>query len=345
MPSITANKSAPLLSGEEQSLQSHSPMSHTPSQSLLGYALAVIAAIGWATGGLLSKWLMTAQGPETTAWIFQPAGIEIAPTLLSGARAFCATIVLGMLLLFFRRRAFKLENLKSSLLFLIPFGMIALAGMHFSYFMAIKESDVPTAILLEYMAPILTLAYGVFILKRKVSWLAPLAVVLALLGCAVVIGAFDAGGLRVTPSGLFWGIMAAITFALYSQMGSSGAGRFSSSTLLFYGLFFAAIMWTVVLGPASIAEVFKNPTSGLAVLGMSVFSTILPFGCYLAAMKYISPTQAGITAMLEPVLVALGSWLIYGTSLSWSFIVGGLTIIGAIILIQVSEESGAEKPA
>lgn len=305
----------------------------------VGYAFAIAAAIGWACGGLLSNWLMTAPGPDTVGWMFQPAGIAIAPTVLSGARALSATLILAVLLGVFKPGSFKLEDPKRSLLFLVPFGAIALSGMHFTYFKAISTSNVTTAILLEYLAPVFTLLFGVAVLKQKPSWRMPLGVVLSILGCAVVVGAFEPGGLLISSQGLFWGLAAALLFALYSIMGGIGSKTYKPFTLLFYGLVFAACLWLVVLGPAAVLRPFFSSSSGIAILVMAVIATIIPFACYLISLNYISPTQASIAAMLEPVIAGLGSWALYGTKITPSLAVGGAIIIGAIILIQ-STSSG-----
>lgn len=305
------------------------------SQTLLGYFLAAIAAVGWSTGGLLSNWLMTKASPKTQAWLIQPLGFEIEPSHLSGARALSATIILGIGLLLFRRSAFVVSSPLKSLRFLSALG-VTMAGMHFTYFAAIRSSNVPTAILLEYMAPVLTLGFAVLFLKARVNWRAPFAVVLAILGAAITVGAFDAGGLKISLAGLLWGLAAAITFAAYSQLGSMGSDKFSSFTLLFYGLLFATLMWFAVLGPSTVLAVFAEPLAGFSVILMAVFATIIPFAAFLMSLKYISATHAAVTAMLEPVIAAIGSWLLYGTVLDTSLVLGGGIIIAAIVLIQLS---------
>ena len=315
----------------------HSKSTNKSAQSLKGYVLAIAAACGWSTGGLISNLLMTKPSAATSDWLIKPFGAVINPTVLSGARAFIATIILGIFLAFFKRKSFKLKNPASDLLFLVPFGALALAGMHFSYFKAISTSNVTTAILLEYLAPVLTLFYGVFVLKHKVSWRMPLGVALSILGCAVVVGAFSPGGLLISHAGLIWGLIAAFFFALYSTMGGRGGIRFSPFTLLFYGLLFAAVMWLIVLGPHTVISAFSQPKVGLAIVVIACISTIIPFAAYLHALKYISPTHATIAAMVEPVVAALCSWVLFKDPITWSLALGGLIIVGAIVLIQFSE--------
>lgn len=325
--------------GSEARLRAQKP------HPLRGYILALIAACGWSTGGILSNFLMTTPGPKTAHWLIAPLGISMDAAALSGARALLSTVILGLVLLVVNRSAFKLKHPARNLLFLIPFGAIALAGMHFTYFKAIAASNVTTAILLEYLAPVVTLAYGVFILKKKVSWQMPLGALLAILGCAIVVGAFSAGGLSITVNGLVWGLLAAVFFALSSIMGGVGNDRYKPFTLLFYGLLFAAIMWIIALGPTQVLAPFTQTASALTLVFIAVISTIVPFGAYLLALQYISPTHATITAMVEPVIAALASWVLFGQKLTWSLALGGIIIIGAIVIIQLGSAPNQDEEA
>ncbi|MBK5210706.1 MAG: EamA family transporter [Coriobacteriia bacterium] len=313
------------------------------SNNRRGYFFAVIAALGWSTGGLISHWLMTSPGPATKNWVISPLGYTITPTVLSGSRALSATLILGLILIIGSRKTFRLPQGAKSLVFLVPFGALALAGMHFTYFKAISLSNVTTAILLEYLAPIFTLAFGVLVYKHKPTGQMLAGVFLAILGCAVVVGAFNGGGLLITPKALFWGLAAAVFFAFYSIMGGVGSERFDSLTLLFYGLFFAALMWLVVLGPKAVMAPFKNPHEATAIIIMACVSTIIPFGAYLISLKYISPTHASITAMLEPVTAGILSWALFGDKITWSLAVGGAVIVFAIVLIQLSDANKETK--
>lgn len=325
------------MAQQQQTTAGEIQESPSRQHSFKGYLLAIGAACGWSTGGLISNILMTKPSAATSDWLIKPFGVVIEPTTLSGARAFAATIILGIFLLLFKRGELKLQRPAKDLLFLVPFGALALAGMHFSYFKAIATSNVTTAILLEYLAPVLTLFYGVFVLRHKVSWKMPAGVVLSILGCAIVVGAFNPGGLFISRAGLIWGLIAAFFFALYSTMGGRGSMRFTPFTLLFYGLLFAAVMWLIALGPRTVFGAFSDPRVGLAIVVIACISTILPFAAYLHALKYISPTHATIAAMVEPVVAALMSWVLFKDSITWSLVVGGCIILSAIALIQFSE--------
>jgi len=71
---------------------------------LTGYALALLAAACWATGGLMAKWLFTDASAATASWPIPPLGIHIEPTALAAGRACPAFGLLPHSLAIGRRR-------------------------------------------------------------------------------------------------------------------------------------------------------------------------------------------------------------------------------------------------
>lgn len=300
-----------------------------------GYALSLGAALCWASGGLLAKWLFTTPGPETAGWVFPPLGISISPEALSGGRALVSFTILIPLLLILRRSDLKVRP--RDLPFFAAFGILGLAAVHFTYFKAISLTNASTAILLEYLAPILVLIYAVLFQRERPNWKLPVAVALSTLGCMFVVGAFSPGGLVVSPLGITWGLLSAVAFASYSILGAKAAKRFRSFTTLAYGLGFAALFWLVVLGPAELLGPLQDVRVLLAVSAMAVVSTILPFGAFLTALRLIPPTHATTTATLEPFAVAVGEALLFLSVLTGSQMIGGILVIAAIVLIQLRD--------
>ncbi|HEY5468525.1 MAG TPA: DMT family transporter [Coriobacteriia bacterium] len=288
-----------------------------------GYLLAALAAAGWAAGGLTAKWL------------FVTTGAEVDPATLSAARAVLATLMLLAYLGLFRRSELKVSV--RDLPFLAVFGVLGLAAVHFTYFATIQLTNVPTAILLEYLAPILVLAVSVIALGERMTWALPVGVALSITGCALMVGAIGGGGLTVSGAGLAWGLSSAVFFALYTVLGKYAAPRFSPWTLLTYGLGFAAVFWLLYLrGPAPIVTLLSDPVRLGAVSVMALVSTIVPFGAFLTALHHIDATKASITATLEPVLAGVGTYLIPALyqPLSGLQFLGGGFVLAAVIVAQ-----------
>ena len=315
---------------EKRGATSHVPVAYSsaPPHPTRGYLLAALAAACWAAGGLTAKWLFTM------------AGTTVEPAPLAGARAVLATVMLLAYLLLFRRRDLRVRV--RDLPFLAAFGVLGLAMVHLSYFAAIQFTNVPTAILLEYLAPVLVLIVSVLFLGERMTWALPMGVALSVTGCALMVGAFG-GGLKVSAAGLAWGLASACFFAGYTLMGKYAAPRFSPWTLLTYGLGFASIFWLLWLrGPAPIVGLLADRRTFLAVGVMALVSTIIPFGAFLTALQHIEATKASITATMEPVLAGVASYLIPAlyAPLGALQLLGGVLVIAAVMLVQVPHMVG-----
>jgi drug/metabolite transporter (DMT)-like permease len=283
-----------------------------------GYLLAAFAAACWATGGLTAKWL------------FRGAAVDAAS--LSGARALLAFVLLTGYLAARMPAALKVRP--RDLPFLAAFGVFGLALVHFAYFKTISLTNVSTAILLEYLAPVLILVVSVAFLSERLTWALPVAVVMSVAGCAWMVGAFS-GRLAVSPAGIAWGLASAVFFGGYTVMGRFAARQFSPWTVLSYGLGAAALFWLVLLGPRPVLGVMADGHRFAAVLFMAVVGTIAPFGAYLTALRHIDATKASVTATLEPGIAAVGAYFLLGEALSATQMLGFALVLAAILVAQI----------
>jgi drug/metabolite transporter (DMT)-like permease len=290
----------------------------------VGYGLVLLAAGCWATGGLTAKWL------------FVGLDSAVDPVDLSAARAVLAAAILFAYLGLTSRPSLRVRG--GDIPFLALFGVVGLAMVHFAYFKTISLTDVATAILLEYLAPVLVLVVSVAFLKERFTWALPAGVALSVTGCALVVGAVGGDGLAVSPEGIVWGLLAAAFFASYTIMGKYAAGRFEAWTLLAYGLLFAAVFWVVLLGgPARIVSLLADGQRLLAVVYVAVVSTIIPFGAFLRALHHIDATKASVTSTVEPVLAGVGAYFLLGEVLTLTQVLGGALVIAAILLVQLPD--------
>jgi len=306
---------------------------------LFGYLLALLAALCWATGGLTAKWLFTVPSRATAGWPLPPLGIVIDPSTLSGARALSAFVLLAVALAVGRPRDLRISL--RDVPFLAVFGVFGLAMVHFTYFKTISLTNVATAILLEYLAPIIVLLIGVAFMKHKFTWWLPLGVCLSIAGCALVVGAIGGSGFVVSRAGIMWGLLSAVFFAAYTLMGTVAASRFSPYTALVWGLGFASLFWLVVLKPGVVLSAFSSPKAASAIVFMAVVSTIVPFSAFLIALQHIAPTNATVTSTVEPVIAGVGAFFLFGESLTPIQVLGGILVVAAIAVVQLPERAPA----
>src|SRR5436305_1796271 len=75
---------------------------------------------------------------------------------------------------------------------------------------------------------------------------------------------------------------------------------------------------------------------GALVLWVIVLGSAVPFTLIVGAMRHITATQVGITAMLEPVVATVVAWIWLRESLSAAQLAGAAVVLCAIGLAQTA---------
>jgi len=297
----------------------HTSASAQQTRPLRGYLLALLAGVTWAGSGLISEW------------------IGADPMVLTGARTLASALLIGLGLLLFNRRGFKAERTARSWGFLLLYGLIAMAANQYLYFASIHANGAGLGTLLKYSSPVFLLAIGALFLHRRITLLMVAGAAVALIGLALAVGAFSGHRLTLTSAGLAWGLSSGLFFSLHTLFGEVGNRRFEAFTLLFYGMLIAALFWLAALGPARVIAPFLHVKPFLQLMLLASVSTVLPFGAYLVALKYIDSVHASIAAMVEAVAAGVGGALFFGEPLTVSLIFGGIISLGAIVVMRLSD--------
>jgi drug/metabolite transporter (DMT)-like permease len=256
----------------------------------------------------------------------------VPPVRMAEARVVVALVVL-LALLAWRRRDL-LRPPPGSLPVLVGFG-VAVAGVNAAYYIAIDRLPVGVAISLQYTAPTLLLAVVTIRSRRRAGPLLWGAAASTLIGAVLVSRAY-AGLNGVSTFGVLAGAASAVFFALY-LVGADRAGRrgVPPATLLVWGFVFAIVVWAVVapwwswpydkIGDAHVV---------LAVLGVGLLGTLLPFFLAVSAIPVLSPALAGIGATVEPPFAAAFAWIFLGQHLGVVQILGGLLVVAGVVVAQ-----------
>lgn len=301
--------------------------------SLKGYLLIAAAASLWAVAGVLSKFLFAQR--------------SVDPLLLSQIRMGFSTVILAGVLLIKQPRLLRVE--RSDLLFVTIWGIVGLTMVQFTYLYTISLTSVATAIFLQYLSPVFTALYIAIVSRTRPGALLTACLGLALTGSYLLI--FGAGGrLLVTPLGLTVGLASALFMAFYTIYGSSGLNKLNPWTLLLWGQTMGTLFWLVVnlvlfaIGsPLQVAGAFSDLALWGYYLYIAVMSAIVPFGLFLSGLRYVQPTQATITGMLEPVVASGMAFFVLGEALTGVQIGGAALIVAAVCLLQVRRFNSSKK--
>jgi drug/metabolite transporter, DME family len=221
--------------------------------------------------------------------------------------------------------------------------------MLFAYLYAISRIHVAAAVLLQYQAPALIALYSFFFQRKNLSAVTVAAIVGAIIGCYLMVGAYNLNILDMNKAGILSGLASAVALALYSVRSEYGMRTYSAWTVLSYALLVAAIVWNVIVPPfAAFAGDYSASAWGWIVY-IGLFGTIAPFGLYNEGVKRIRSTQASITATLEPVMAGMIAFAFLGEVLTPLQLTGAGLIIASVVLLQMlkdrSTKNGSEREA
>ena len=288
----------------------------------LGYAMVAIAATLFAVNGTVSKVIL---------------GSGISAGQLTAVR--CAGALIGLALIAAATRPRSLRVRTGDLPLLIALG-IGLAVVQWAYFFAIHRLDIGIALLIQYIAPLLVALWARFVFHEPVRRRIWTALVLSLAGLTLIVEIWHGG--RLSSPGVAACLLAAISYAAYVLIAERGVRRRDPISLSVWGFLFATIFWSLLAPwwsfPGRLIDDHVSLLGNLAstraplwllLLWMVVLGGIVPFALIVSALRHISATRAGITAMLEPVVAIIVAWAWLGESLQPVQLSGAaLTLLG-----------------
>jgi len=283
-----------------------------------GFILITAAATMWGVAGTAAKYLFNQR---------------VSPFDLVEIR-----LTLSFVFLLFYLAAVNRPLLKISLAdvpYFLIFGCFGVGMVQFTYLFAISQTNVATAVFLQYLYPILAALYGMVFLRERPDLYRLLALFLAVGGGFLIVRGNPGGGLTVSPAGLAGGLASAVAFAFYTIYGKKGLARFNSWTLQVYGFGVGALAWSLYIPPWQAAAGHSTLT-WLFFLYITIFATIIPFGLFFKGLNYLHPVKAGIISTLEPVVAAVVAWAILHETLFPLQTLGGAVVCAAVILVQAA---------
>ena len=216
-------------------------------------------------------------------------------------------------------------------------GILGVAASNYLYYLAIQRTNVATAIILQYTAPILVLIYTVARGLQKPTLQRVAAVGLAVTGIALVIGIFSSSGFRLDTIGVLAALGAAFSFAFYNVGGHSILARYDRWTVLLYVVLSASLFWIFVNPPWKIAAAHYSGDQWLFLLLFSLISVLAPFSFYFAGLQHLEPTRAIVVSCLEPVFSIVIAAVALGEIMRPSQTLGILLVLVAIVVVQLPD--------
>jgi drug/metabolite transporter (DMT)-like permease len=265
----------------------------------------------------------------------------IEPLILSQARTTFSLLVLLPLLV--ASQGWQRIRLPArDLAYCFILGMLGVAVSNYFYYVAIQRTNVATAIIVQYTAPVWVLLYVVARGQQRLTLQKVGAVALAVTGIALVIDIFGAKSgpaLHLDPYGLIAALLASFSFAFYNVGGHRILARHDRWRVLVWTLTAAAAFWLIVNPPWKIAAAHYAPAQWISLFVFSMISVLGAFSLYFLGLQHLEPTRAIIASCLEPVFSILLAALLLGEVLRPIQTLGIVFVLAAILIVQRQEGS------
>ena len=290
--------------------------------------LAVFAASLWGISGACAQ------------YVFEQKGIRI--DWLVTVRLLIAGVLL-LLLAWWQRpsQVMAVWRPAHSARQVLAFGVLGMLGVQYTYFAVIEHSNAAIGTVLQYLGPTVIAVYLAVVYRRRPARRELVAIVLAMLGTLLLVTHGEWGVLQISLEGLLWGLSSAVALAFYTVQPVALLKRHDSAVVVGWGMLIGGLTFMGWSQPWHISGIWDSGTY-LAVLFIVVLGTLVPFYCYLLAVKTIGPQRTSLLACAEPLSAALVSVVWLNIEFGWLDVLGSLCIVLTIYLLARSKQSGSD---
>ncbi|MGQ5514452.1 DMT family transporter [Streptococcus anginosus] len=287
-----------------------------------GTILTLVAGIAWGLSGTSGQYLMTHGFPVL---------------VLTNIRLLIAGLLLVLyMLLTNRRKLVEMLKDQKAMMSLMLFALLGLLLNQFAYLKSIYESNAGTATVLQYVCPVGILAYTC--LKDRVAPTVTevLSMMLAVGGTFLIATHGQLNQLSVTPAGLFWGLFAAFTYALYILIPIQLIKAWGSIPVIGVGMMLAGIVLTPFSGVLRFHWQLSMEVY-LALAGIILVGTIIAYTLFLKGTSLVGPVKSSLLAAVEPISAVFFAFLIMHEQFYFLDFVGMFMILSAVFLISIKD--------
>ncbi len=268
--------------------------------------------------------------------------LGISSMQIVALRALSAAVGMFGFLLVYDRKLLKIRW--KDLWCFLGTGLCSILFFNFCYFKAVTLTTMSVASVLLYTAPAFVMVLSFLFFKEKVTVRKICALVMTVVGCALVTGllSIGAGGLSIgispesiTLSGLLYGLGAGIGYALYSIFSRFAMQKgYHPFTITFYtfAIAFVGCLFFTDIRPVGKLLV-SSPGNFFFCILFGLLATVIPYITYTIGLTYVENGIASILASIEPVTATLLGVILYHESMTLGNLAGLIIVLGALAMI------------
>lgn len=212
-------------------------------------------------------------------------------------------------------------------------GSLAVQGVAYAltalgFFKALEVMPAGLVAVLFYIHPLITMSVARIIWGERANKAMLGAVVLALLGTALV--TWSDGGRTIAPLGLLWIALSASSYAAFTLIGQKTTGKQDAIVVTTYSITFCALFLSLLNPPVYMLSGELTAAMWLVGLGIGIICTALAILLYVVGIKSIGASRTAILSAAEPLsAVLLAAVLLNERLFAWQYV--GMALIVAAV--------------
>lgn len=292
-----------------------------------GVAMALVSAATFGSSGPFAKSLLDAGWSPGAAVLVRMAGAAVVLLV-------AATVILRG----------RWRPTRRSVRTLVVFGIVAVAGAQLSFFNAVRTLDVGVALLLEFLAPVMLLAWTALRTRRRPNTPTLIGAAMTLVGLAFVL---ELGGASsVDPTGVAWGLLAALCLCGFFVMSARQDVAVPPVVMAAGGTAVGAVVVGVAGLVGLVPLTFSNQDAVLAsvqvhwlvpVLPLVLLSTVAGYLTGIGAVVRLGVRFASFVGLTEVLFAIVIAAVLVGQLPGPSQLAGGVLIVSGIVVIRRHE--------
>ena len=221
-------------------------------------------------------------------------------------------------------------------------GVIGYFLLNITYNIAINTLSLSLASVLLSTAPVFVILFSAILFHERITKIRVLCMLGALLGCALLSGLFDSGGIQWSSFGLLMGVLSSAGNAYYiiRIKEATGVRKIHPVTAIFY----PCLISVILMIPFTDFHVMSDFVTDSPVYGISFFiahalaASLLPNLLFTYSFRYV---DASVVAILEsgtePTAALIAGILVYGELVSALGLLGIAMTIAALIVLSITD--------
>jgi drug/metabolite transporter (DMT)-like permease len=264
---------------------------------------------------------------------------HLSPLQISTWRVVMVLPILIVVIAIRRPSAFRLAL--SDLPLLIAAGLVGIMLSYVVWAQSVKLNGPAVAAALSYSAPAIVAIGERALFGARLQRLQVVAIVFTLIGCALASGINSPAALIHSPLGVVVGLAVGGAFASYTLLNHAmrRIGSRDPFTLLLAVFAVGAVgllTWGWLTQGARLVHLDLSTTGWALLLGVALGPTLLSYALYNNSLRSLPATFAILITTLEPPLVAIGSLVILGKTITVQQWAGMIVIVASVIAMQFS---------